>query len=149
MALFDVFKAGKSNKIFDAVWRVVWPQVGSIPDGDEQERRRYLLFLGTILYSTRYNASLAAGMQASSANAAALKVLAGAKYDKDLEDDIVFMFSEAENADYAARLNSLVGSLTRKAGETGRLQTGLWFDSVMEEISGLQQQLAKAPSSES
>lgn len=140
MGLTDMLKTKKYNKIFDQVWKIVWPRFKNLPEG-EKEQELHLVFVGTLLYAARVNAALAAGMQESVAKSVALKILSGANYDKEMEDEIIFVFSEEKTADYATGLNAQLRALAEKAKTDGTLRTGPSVEQYMVAIDELRSQL--------
>ncbi|PLX79472.1 MAG: hypothetical protein C0616_11310 [Desulfuromonas sp.] len=137
MGLTDMFKSKKYNKIFDQVWKIVWPRFKQLPEEETAEQEFHLVFVGTLLYAARVNAALVAGMQETVAKTVALKILSGANYDKEMEDEIIFIFSEEKTAEYANRLNAQLRALAEKAKNEGTLRTGPSVEGYMEEIETL------------
>lgn len=147
MALSDLFKNRKANKINDAVWTAIWAVANRAPADDGTAKQRYLVFLGSLIYVTRYQAALAAGMEATIATSSALLVVGRAGYPRPMEQAILNIFSKAEEnpaAVYAASLNAVIGRLTSLAVSGGQILAGPDTEALLAEVVALEAVLAEA-----
>lgn len=140
MSILDLFKTRKYNKINDHTWTAIWGAVKTPPSDDASERDLYPVFVGTLLYATRYQAALAAGMEETVAVSVALAVVGKANFDAAMEDQILTVFSaDPQNraAGYAAALNAQVAVVAGMAKTSGAVPSGGQVDAALEEIRGL------------
>ena len=146
MALSDIFKSRKSNKIHQQVWPIIWDRVKTPPADDAAARELHAVFVGTLLYATRYQAAIAAGMEDSIAKTVALHVVSQANFDEQMRDRVLSVFSaNAEDgaAEYAATLSSLMAAIVGRAKSRGGAPEGASGEDLLKELDALMPVLAE------
>ncbi len=140
MALFDLFRTRKANRIHQQVWEILWERVKTPPTGDAGARELHAVFVGTLLYATRYQAALASGMEETIAKTIALQNVAQANFDEQMRDQVLSVFSakpENRAADYAATLHRLMATLVDQTKTSGRAPEGESVEELLQEIANL------------
>ena len=145
MALFDLFRARKASKLHQQVWELLWERVKTPPTGDANARELHAVFVGTLLFATRYQAALASGMEETIAKTVALQDVAQANFDEQMRDQVLSVFSakpEGRSADYAATLHRLMAALVDQTKTYGRAPEGASVEERLQEIENLMPVLA-------
>jgi hypothetical protein len=146
MAFSDIFKTRKSSKIHKNAWQAIWNRVKTPAAGDAAARELHVVFVGTLLYATRYQAALAAGMEETIARTVALQVVAQASFDQPMRDRVLSVFSASakdRTSEFAATLNSLVAAVVERAGAGGEESGGAVLEGLLDDISNLLPSLAE------
>jgi len=145
MAIADLFRTRKSNRVHRQVWKVLWERVKTPPAGDAGARELHAVFVGTLLYASRYQAALAAGMEQSTAKTIALQAVAGANFDGQMRDQVLSVFAanpEPRADDYAVTLQRVVADLVERTGARGGAPGGGSAEDVLAEVDTLMPVLA-------
>ena len=138
MAFADVFKTRRSAKLHQRAWQVIWERVKNPPDGDPAAKELHVVFVGTLLFSTRYQAAVAAGMEETTAKTVAMQVVGQAGFDEGMRDKVLSVFSasrEDPSSDYATKLHSLTAVIVDRAKTCGGAPEA---DSVGEVLQGME-----------
>ncbi|AMV71561.1 hypothetical protein JCM30471_03850 [Desulfuromonas carbonis] len=98
MALFDIFSKRRTFlPLYEQAWAAIRPHIMPEPAGEDEAAARLALFyLASILYSTVYQACVAAGMTTSSAYSMARGHLAKSPFAEELRlaVDAIFLAEE-------------------------------------------------------
>ena len=100
MALFDIFSKRRTFlPIYQQAWAAIRPHLAPEPAGDDEVAARLALFyLASLLYSTVYQACVAAGMTTSSAYSMARGHLSKAPFGEDLRLAVNAIFLAEEGS---------------------------------------------------